>query len=343
MARVWIGVHDFFGARLAILQNASDLDRAWTANDAGMGAFTLPMGDSQAQYVRAGLLYVIESDTGLPPWVGCKLPRTTVDEDGSRISVPLREIGALLMLQHTSATAAYVATAAGAVLRDVLGDLGASLPFTVGPMDDLGPSVDIEPRHVDLLTLARNLATDAGYQWWVQPRVTTGRITASVEWGARRGVDRSAEVVLEEGRNLAAFPRVSDPDHEHPAAYTAVGTTDGGTAYASRPLSTSTLESVAGTFRRSSYGQRVAAVVEDLSSSASAERYALRRLLELDPIRIEATVTDTALWPKCLIDNDVTIRLPSYGRGKGIAAKARIVGVQPDEAAGELDLLLEVA
>lgn len=352
MARCLVHVHEGFGPRIATLWNATNIDRSFVRNDAGSGQFALPITDAYAtnQYMnRAGLRYAVESLDGLPWWVGYKPPGQTWRKDGETWSLPLREVTYLLSGQVTGASDSY-SQAAGGIFRQALrqAQLANPLPFQIGDMSDQGPYLSKEFRYTSLYEVARQL-TDAanGYQWWAEYAVTPSSIAATLRWGSRRGVDRSSVVALEEGRNIAAWPTWEDEGDTERAKVIYVGTTSGGTAYANRPTATAQQTSTASGVSNSSKSSstqsggssgRTQVIHDEQASDERAAKIAADLALAAAPRRsFSVTVTDSSLWGELDIDNQVRLRLPTYG----FDGTVRITGVQPDEAEGEVALTLE--
>jgi hypothetical protein len=336
-----VHVHSGMGARLATLRNATVLERSWVRNDAGSARFTLPQSDDQANdgLIGPGYIYVLESDVGLPAWVGYLAGRWS--ENGQMLTVQLRELTYVLASRFTGANDNYTA-GAGAILRAVLAKAQTALshPFDLGDFTDAGPYQAKNFRHSSVLDgVAKPLATDTGYWFWADYRVSPGGISGAISWASRRDVDRSARVLLEEGRNLADEPAPVLEDHSGQPLerVTVVGSTSGGTAYAARPMST-----VSAGIRASLLASEGVSIDEQATDDRSTLEAAQAAVAKTLGRTLRLVVVDTALWSECALGADVRVRLPRYNLGRGLDITARIVGVQPDEDTQKLALTVEV-
>lgn len=337
-----VHVHSAMGARLATLRNATVMERSWVRNDAGAARFSLPQDDPQAidSLVGADYVYVLESDAGLPPWVGFLPGRWT--ENGQTVTLVLRELTAVLSNRFTGGNDVYTA-GAGQVLRAVLQKANVSLPhpFELGDFTDAGPYQAKTYRHASVLDgVAKPLAQDTGYWFWAEYDVTPAGIGAVLHWSSRREGDRSARVLLEEGRNLADSPIFEDRRGQPVLSATAVGSTSSGTSYVQRPQVT---VNATATARSVVLGMQRVQIDEFATDTRSATALASAALSRTDGRTLKLGVTDPALWPELVLGADVRVRLPRYNLGRGLDTTARIVGVQPDEDAGVLTLSVEVA
>lgn len=319
--------------------SASVMERSWIANDAGAARFSLPQGDAQAvdSYIGADYVYAIESDAGLPWWVGFLAGRWV--EDGTLLTVVLRELTYVLSQRFTGPDDVYP-LGAGAILRAVLAKAGAvfSHPFQLGDFSDAGLYQAKTLRHSAVLDVAKSLANDTGYQWWPEYTVTPAGITARISWGSRRDHDRSDVVILEEGRNLEASPTLEDRSGPPLERATVVGSTSSGTAYRDRPMATATRST---NLRASLLGIERVSIDEQATDNRSASAAAEAALVKAHSRVLRLVVVDPALWPLCALGADVRVRLPRYNLGRGLDATVRITGVQPDEDAGRLMLTVE--
>jgi hypothetical protein len=337
-----VHVHNGLGARLATLQNATVLERSYVRNDAGAARFSLPQDDLQAtaSLIGADYVYVLESDAGLPPWIGFLPGRWT--ENGQTVTLVLRELTAVLSNRFTGSNDIYTA-GAGQVLRGVLQRANVVLPhpFEVGSFSDAGPYQAKTYRHASVLDgVAKPLANETGYEFWADYDVTSSGITAVLNWSSRRDHDRSSRVLLEEGRNLADSPIFEDRTGQPVLLSTAVGSTSSGTSYAQRPIQT---VAAATTVRATVLGTQTIGHDEFATDARSATASAAAALSRSDGRTLKLAVTDPALWPELVLGADVRVRLPRYNLGRGLDTRVRIVGVQPDEDAGVLTLSVEVA
>lgn len=339
--RCLVHVHDGIGSRLATLAHATVQQRTFVQNDAGSASVSLPQGDDEANDINVewSNVYVLESTVqGVPPWVGFLV---AFEEDGASLTLTLRELSYLLEFRLTGQADSY-ALAAGAIVAAVLEKAQTTLahPFVVGDMSDLGPYRAVEWRHHHILDVLRELADTAGYAWWLDARVTQSGITSVIRWASRRDVDRSDRVLLEESRNLEAYPRYRESLGQSTASATVVGGTTGGTAYGSRIAATAVARTPFVPVGLLSFERVV--IHEEATDTQALQTLADEELAHPAARTVQVICNDRAIWPDLQMGADVRLRLPSYNRGRGFDGAVRIVGLSPDEQAGQMLLVVEV-
>jgi hypothetical protein len=341
-----IDVHLGLGPKLATLWNAAVGERSWVENDVGVGRISLPSNDSQAtpDLIDASLVYVIWSDQGLPPWVG--YAPDDYDNDGQSYSLSLVGYEHQLSYWFTGSNETY-AESAGSALRKAFAAAALrtpGMPLTLGEFGDPGPALSKTWRNDALLDVATQYAKDAERLWWVDWSVWSGDISGRLRFGARRGQDRSDTVTLQDGVNIAAGVTERRRHGAPLQVAIAVGTTSGGTAYSARPQAIVQAATVANALAQTTT-TRSATVDHDerLADTQSALLAATAAIAAKRPHYVSAGVVDPDLWPVLFLDDVVRLHLgATYNLGRGIDSAARVVGVQPNEAGGRVELLLQL-
>ena len=351
--RAIVHAHLGAGARIATLVNATCEARSWVRNEPGSALVTLSMEDAQISDVTisASNVYVVESDTGLAPWVGY-LPGRII-EDGERLHLPLRELTAILDQRFTGANETY-SGGAGDLFHQVFLTAQRRLPFPLrfNASHDPGPYTAQSYHNQSLLQVAQGLERLTGRQLWAEYRVTIGSISAELHWGTRRGLDRTDEVLLEEGRNVQQHPRHENRIGQPLLLATVIGgaSTAG---FTTRPQATGRVEPAASapvvappqdSTEMSTLGTEQVIVQETVNNTRAAREAAEAAIAASGGRLLRVVVAgNQALWAKVGMDDDVRVRLPRYNLRRGLDMTARVIGMQPDELAGILDLALEVA
>jgi hypothetical protein len=338
---VWcvVHVHAGMGPRLGTLWTATVGARSWLCNDVGAASVSIPKVDADPRLLAPDNVYVVESGTGLDSWVGYRPER--IQEDRDTVTLPLRELTHLLAQRFTGEDETSSA-GAGRVLADALraAHQRQPLPFALGDFGDAGPYTSRTWNVTALLDVARQLAQDSGYQWWPVYAVTPAAIAAELRWGARRGGDRTTAVVLRDGHggNLAADGLALEHRQGLPfGTARVVGGTNGATAFAARP----TAQAKAGT--AAALGREKAVVSERISDARAAQQAADAALAEGGGVAIRAACADPDLWRLLGLDETVAVELGSeWNLGRGLTADVRVLGVQPDEQVGVMELTLAV-
>ncbi len=361
---VRVHVHQGLGPRVGTLRNATVDGRSWLRNDAGAAKVTIPMGDAQhsADCIGSEYLYVIESNTGLPPWVGY-LPGAW-REDGAVCTLMLRELPFLLASRFTGVDS--YALGAGAILREVMAaaNLDVPHPFRLGEFRDVGIYQSKQYRNTAILQVAQDLANSAGYMWWCEYAVDESGILPTMHWAPSRGRRVSDETLLQVGRNISEWPVLEDRTGLPVGDVVAVGATSAGIGYSERSRyrkvqkATGKRKWVAkvnpATGRtywqtkavtRTQWVQVQKITIDEWTPDARSLQE--RATVEIDaepPIAFRLLCTEQALWP--LLEIGATARLqlpPPYGLGAGLDTEIVVTGLQPDEYEGVLDLTAEVA
>ncbi len=231
--------------RVAVLKSASNVARSFTLMDVGRAQFNVSAVDPwvgpvtrvdgafqpdafqfnafqltaslhkdyRQDAISRGNFIVIQSERYVRPWVGVI---TELDDQVSpgTVAVSALSIESLMDTQPTPiATSDYKGRGAGAILYEELqlrnsqGHCGIYLPAVVPS----GPAVDISVSGQTVLATARDLHSRTGWEWWVDPfDVSPRRIEMVMQFGYRRGTDKSAQIVLHEGRDFTELTRVLD-------------------------------------------------------------------------------------------------------------------------------------
>lgn len=341
-----VDVHAGLGPKIDTLWNAKVGERSWVENDVGVARLSLPANDSQAvpDLIDASLVYVIWSDSGVPPWIG--YAPDDYDCDGKTIDLSLVGYEHQLSYYFTGSAEDY-AESAGSALSKAFAAAALrtpGMPFRLGDFGDPGIALSKEWRNDSILDVASQYAKDASRLWWVDWAVSSGDIAGRLRFGARRGQDRSDSVALQEGLNIAAGVTERRRHGAPLQVAIAVGTTSGGTAYSARPQAIVQASQVANALAQTTT-TRSATVQHDerLADTQSALLAATAAVAAKGPHYVSVGVVDPALWPVLFMDDIVTLRLgPTYNLGRGVESPARVVGVQPNEAGARVELLLQL-
>lgn len=330
-------VHQGLGRRLDTFQHATVIARSWLRNDAGSAQIALPQGDPQCNptLLDAGNWFVIESDQGVPPWVGFQAKRYR--EDGRRATLTLTELPGLLGRRMTRAGEIYTG-GAGGILKAAFqaSQRRLPLPVRIGDMTDTGSYAAQTFNVQSLLSIAQDLATKSSRLWWFDQTVTEYGIDAALRWGARRGRDR-LDLVLAEGQNLTAEPVLEDLSGQPLDSVYVVGQTTGGSVFSARPQAQATAAS------GSTIGGQTAVISETLADEQSALQAARTAVTAENGLRLDLVTADPIFWQQVFLDDVVRVILGTrWNRGQGLDTSVRIVGMQADEPTGQLRLMVEV-
>lgn len=335
-----VSIHDDGGRMLAELTTAHNVDRLFTLS--GKGAFSFDVNASDPGASRDTLLEgrpVVIWSPVLPPYVGYiqRIEENTFTRvlkvSGDNLALTLYE--RVLPLNCT-----FLDCLAGGIAMQLLALVNSTnfsgvLPL---PLTELGSPIlgTFDASNGTLGDMLDELADKTGNEWWVEQRVERNRLVAYLHWGAR-GRNKSLSILLEEGIHFTKSEYARDA-----LGYTQAAIAVGGTgAMADRPTGSGTPA------QTSTIGPALAretvqylpldsdvAVLTDAAQTAMDHPTTAKETLAL-------TINDVLDWGSIEPGDYVSVLMVNAYFG-GVERLVRILAIQPDEAAGECDLAVEV-
>jgi hypothetical protein len=346
--------------QIAELTTASNIDRSYVIMQPGQCVLDVARTDPQVSVdvLQRGNILVIEADD-LPPWAGNIV---TLDESLAGPVIELVAVGlaGALDARLTPQRLRYDASIGAAVVfRDLVtransrGHTGVHLPAfnepSVGVTElDLGGATVL-----DALT---ELAERTSQEWWLEIQRVPSRLEAVIRWGVQ-GEDSAADVHLYEGHHFSDLRYRLDLS-QYRQAVTAIGGTGAVGDRAAVTLSATTeprRAELASVLQEASTvaarnvselppGLRLERLIFEpgADSEAALSRRAKRALEQ--PLgageQFSVVVNREADWSLLVLGSHITIHVELSLAS--ISREMRIVGLQPDEAAGEMELVTEV-
>ena len=362
MTRAQVYIHEPIWpfSRLCALTTAHGVDRSLEIMDPGSATVRIARNDQAitADRLKYGNILVVTSDVARD-WAG---PVTLLQESYStgEITIGALEQSAILNVRPTPLTEQWNSGASGAVFTSIMnringrGHTGLFTPDGV----PAGPAItDLSIGGQSALEALGELFSRTGYEWWLDTAVRPSGITWTLNWGQKQGEDNADFVVIRD-RHLSDLEYTLDVSKVRQAV-TVVG------GFGSLPNRTAVTRTTVGVQGVRDVGSGAIELADQALIDAldvppalrsetvflqprTSDQTALSRLAQQAlerPLsgaeKFSATVNVLFDWTRLGLGDYVTINTARLGLG-AIDRKVRIIGMQPDEELGELDLVLEV-
>jgi hypothetical protein len=347
---------------LAELTTAHDVDRLMALHGPGDFAFAIATNDGQASRdtVREGRIVTIESTTGLPAYIG-RILRMEEDTGRGRIEVSGDGIPQILYERSLPLDLVLNEQAAGTIAMHLLSLVNSTNPTSIWPSTRGEPGTPLrgsfQAGASSLGEMLDEMAALTGDEWWVESVLDQRQMQNFLRWGRRRGTDKSYAIHLQEGIHLSASEYARDA-LGFAQSVTVIG---GGGDLADRPAGLSTFDTPSAFQRKGTVVERASEAhvrsltlspalaretveVRPLDEDESILQGAAQRLMEIPTTAAETlrlTVNDRVSWSLYGPGDHLRVILASVNFG-GISRRVRVLAVQPDEDAGEQELIVKV-
>ena len=177
----------------------------WTLNKVGKADFEMALNDGKCteENLQFGN-YVLFQHSELGNWAGVIAPNDRQEWDASRKVVRIRALSAEYQFARRRGPAQYLFKGAsfGDLLIQVIrrGNALGDMLVREGTIWEGGGPHEETSRDDSLLEILQRVQARAGYDWWLEPQVSGGRLTFTANLSKRRGANSG--YVLQEGRNL---------------------------------------------------------------------------------------------------------------------------------------------
>lgn len=371
-----VHLHDSLGVRLGTLTRVTSVNRSWAILQPGQASCRVSLVDDEGRFdplVRElhpyrGRAVAIESEHYPFPWVGAI---TNVQEDPAERTAQVTAVSldAVLRERYLPVGAAYD-NDAGQVFRLILQDsnLANDSGISVGGTPAQGRAYAASFPDRSVYGALNALCQHTGHEWGMEYDVRPERIIAAAIFVPELGFDRFESVTLTDGGNCERVQSGIDGRGKVFALHMVAGQTSVLEAYTERaralrqissgqeprggayigaaasvhgyeverseiggsPLTRAEALRVAESLR--SEGALVAASELLLGRPRAAERVLRLRVFEDDP----------STWARLDIGSVVHFVSAEAFLGEGYDGPVRIVGVQPMEESGDLELVCQV-
>ena len=349
---------------LAELATAHDIDRAYALASPGRAVFRISQSEATDRDVaREGRMIVILSTENVPPWVG-RLDALDFNGGDRTIEITCADWRQILYERITPVGFEPGSGSGASIAFQALREAGGRNSLGVWPLfREPGGWIagGIRAGGKSLGALFDELAAITDDDWWLDYDVRWSRVEIYLRWSRRRGRDRAAALHLLESAHLARATYGRDALagtravvaiggggdlSDRPAAIRASAQSARYLSLAAVPAEPASVTETRQAAARSPTLAREAVTIfpqiTDVAVLALATRRALERpLMAAESLALTVAAGAGVAWADFGLGDTIRVKLASANFG-GIDRSARIVGVQPDEAAGELDLALEV-
>lgn len=351
------------GVRIGRVRPRGGVSRAFSRSEFESASFSLPSNEPLIEQFDPALgnFVVVESEIYPLPWIGYVAQWRGEPETGL-VEMTCDSL-AMLLRERTLPSAVAYTGSIGQAFRDVVALANGQSPTGVGVGEVIPATVTIPSN--EPLTLGASqvgdaldeLATIAGWEWWVEFGADSRSVSAVANFAPWRGVDKSSEVVLIEDGVLDGVSWTSDMTRQSWAV-----TVFGGQQHAAQviddvPVARRTqLDAQSGPtpFGKIPSGlydgsgpvsRREALVVIDaLRAQGLAETASVSELLarsRLPPRRIRGSIVRPNVWQAVRPGDLVTIKSRS-AFVTGYDGLGRVEALQPDEERGEVGVVLSL-
>ena len=346
---------------LAEILSATNVDRLRPHDRPGQMVFNYSINEELGDLLAAGAIISDHSDQGIKPWLWT-VERISRDLQEGMLEVECSEMRQVLYERTVPLRQSTAGSlSGGTVARILLQASNARNPTHLPPaaaadfasLRRLLPSV-VTVGGQSLGAALDLLALQSDSEWYLDYQVDWNKANPVIRWTDRRGSDRRNEVQLQEGVHLSGASWVGE-SIDSAQAVTFVGSGD---TVDSKPAATTVLKNRIAPYRN--LGGLVQASDERTSRALSLVAGTNKESLEVLPDQVTErglqvasavrlarpispseslglTVNDRIGWGDFDLGDVVTVRLPSFG---GDLA-ARVTAMQPDEAVGLMELVLE--
>jgi len=348
---------------LAEIRTAINVDRLRPQRSPGRMAFDYSIAEDLDDVLVTGALISDHSDQGIPPWLW-SVERISRNLEDGLIEVECSEMRQVLYERTVPLRQATAGSLSGGTIARMLLQAGNARnpthlrepsPLFLGGSRRLLPSV-MTLGGQSLGAALDLLALQSDSEWYIDYRVEWSKARPVLRWTGSRGSDLRTEVHLEEGVHIARASWL-EQSADSAQAITFVGSGD---SVSASPAATTVLKSRVASYRNA--GGRVEASDERTSRSLSLVAGMNKERLEVLPDQVterglvvasgvrlaspispseslSVTVNGRISWSAFDLGDLISVQLPSFG---GDLA-ARVSAMQPDEAEGVMDLVLEAA
>ncbi len=366
-----------FGA-IGEIRTATDIDRLRSLDVPGSMYFRCSSQEA-SQTFREGDTLVDHSTEGIAPWLWfiSRVADSLVD---GMVDVEVQEWRQQLYRRTVPGSFTAASLAAGEVARDLLQAVNSRHPTHIRVSDDFTPITRVvlpsTPLPLGGLSLGAALdqiALITDSEWWVEYLVSWQGVEAALRWSHRRGLDKTGEVVLEEGHHLASsiYSRdITDSARtvqvigsgDSPSNVPRGGVVVGAHISVERQPQGGRFEEAGELERRLSLTGPAAASIGDrldvspsegspdslVTSSRSLIRLPFVPLQSLEvevrslPDIVLAGQQPIKFWSSFDVGDIITVKLSSAVFGRGATVRARVMAEQPDEGSGVMPLVVEL-
>lgn len=348
--------------RMAELTTAFNMDRSYVRMDSGTGALHLASNDPQinSDILNYGNLLVIESDY-ISPWVGTIL---TVQESlqSPSLEITAKDLANIIDNRVTAQSEKYTSTTGSTLVFNNLIDhmnlQGHTGIYRVS--NSAAPSIqELQVGGQSVMQALNELHSRTDYEWWIDYTVKPTGIMAYINWGYRQGNDFSGECHLYAGQHFTDVDYKLDLTQAKAQLITIgdFGAELGDRTSAARFGTTTPNKSDLGVGSVERATELAARTISDLPAGLRSQRirYDLmtgsqaeltrraKRELERPLAATESftlIVNRLADWRYFGVGNFITIH--SHPGTADLVRRVRIVGMQPDEEKGEIEMVCEV-
>ncbi len=347
---------------LAELPTATDVDRQYALSGKAPFSFNIAENDPGASRLtlKAGRMVVIQSTTGLDPYVGY-IDRVDYDVERGRYEIGGDNVAAVLYDRILPLKAEFTNQGAGMIAGQLLEVANSRNPTGIFRHRENEPGTPILGTFTTgSFRLGRaldELADRTTEEWWIQHSVRRNFVQSFLRWGRERGRDRSIAIHIDEG------PHFSDSQYSQDAkgAAQSVVMIGGGAAIADRPAVVRSVGRPSGYVGIGGIVQRADEPhVRDVGKAPALSRDVVELLpLDVDePVLSSAaskalakplaaresfsiTITSAFDWALLHLGDIVRVTSASANFG-GVSRRARLVHLRPSEQDGLLEIGLEV-
>lgn len=355
-----VTIYDAALRRVGQVESAADVNRSYVLDEPGHLDFMVRPDEEIVSKLSPieGRIAVVESDVYPYPWVG-KIVSLRRNRRSGSINVSAVGFEQILEYRYTGA-ALVIDGSVELALRQVLAALNADNPTGILIGNVGGAAVDASTSFVyaNGREALDALAELAGAEWWIEPMLTSAGLEFRLHFRPWRGFDRSSEAPLVDQGNCYWTDWTMDGE-----ALTYGLTVLGGEASGTQSISeraaatvrTATVSFV-GPHGYSRFGpvegtnilnrQDRFTLIQQLRSAGQMEAAAEVMLARqrIGGVALGARLSvrlDATVWARLDVGSVIECRLPSAFLD-GFDGPARILGVQPMEEDGMLDLSLEL-
>ncbi len=347
---------------LAELTTAHDVDRVMALHGPGTFAFAIATNDGQASRdtVREGRIVTIESTTGRPAYIG-RIERMEENTGRGRVEVSGDGIAQILYERVLPLDLVLNEQAAGTIAMRLLSVVNSTNPTSIWPSPGTEPGTPMRGSFAagasSLGEMLDEMASLTGDEWWLESVLDQRQMQNFLRWGGRRGTDKSYTIHLQEGIHFSA----SEYARDALGFAQGVVVVGGGGDLADRPAGVRSFDTpsafpLKGTVIEGASEAHVRSLT--LSPALARERVeflpleddesilegAAQRAMEIPTTAAETlrlTVNDRVAWSLYGPGDHLRVILASVNFG-GISRRVRVLALQPDEDAGEQELIVKV-
>lgn len=317
--------------RIAQLVTADNLSRSYVLMEDGQLSLSIKDTDYRP---NEGDIIVVESRE-LSPWIGFLNP-TERALDG-RYSINARGIAAILGTKLTEQTIEYKSSiSSGSIFRDIITNIhrqGYACLYMPSIVEH-GPAVkDISLGGQTALDALNELNDFTDWEWSIETAITAAKIIPTIQWTYRVGIDASEYVCLRQGIHFTDLRYKRDITQIRQTVSVLGGSGDvKNRASGSAQTATTRLADIPVQLQAS---RIVYAPDTDNPTTLSARAQAVVNHALRGVEIYGCTINHSFDWSKLRRGNYISVW--AYGQLR----RTRIVGMQPDEDSGTMELTLE--